>query len=64
MWLTAWVGFIVFSLIVKFGFWEMKGTEIMNTKCPQKYLHTLNAYNSHVNNDQILYFTGIGVECS
>jgi hypothetical protein len=27
-------------------------------------LHTLNACSSHVNNDGILYFAGIGVECS
>jgi hypothetical protein len=29
----------------------------------QKCMHILNAYNSHVNNDGILYFTGVGVEC-
>jgi hypothetical protein len=30
----------------------------------QKHIHKLNAHNSHVNNDGILCFTGIGVECS
>jgi hypothetical protein len=30
----------------------------------QKHIHKVNAYNSYVNNDGILYFTGIGVECS
>jgi len=31
---------------------------------PKNHLHTLNAYNSHVNNDEILYISVIVVECS
>jgi hypothetical protein len=29
------------------------------TECPKKYIHNLKAYNSPVNNDGILHFTGI-----
>lgn len=34
--------------------------KVYNTQIVPKYLDILNDYNSHVNNDRILYFTEIG----
>jgi hypothetical protein len=35
----------------------------MHIERPPQNTHIFNAYNSPVNNDGILYFTGIAVEC-
>jgi hypothetical protein len=42
----------------------MSDTKRRNTVCPKKHVHALNAYNSQVSKDGILYFIEIGVECS
>jgi hypothetical protein len=31
---------------------------------PKQYIYNLNAYNSHINNDGVLYLSGTGVEYS